>query len=87
MPPFQSTNARQIEIMRRLAWNTGERQKEELAGWLVENLAELVPVIQQAVGLEWTASLVSLARQSRFASLLHFQSNCMTVSGWFRQLS
>jgi hypothetical protein len=73
--------------MRRLAWNTGERQKEELAGRLVENLAELVPLIQQAVGLEWTASLVSLARQSRFAPLLHFPSNCMIVSGWFRQLS
>jgi recombinational DNA repair ATPase RecF len=54
-----SIRARLYAMISRIGWSLSQTDKEKFASSLVESLSELVPLAQQAAGLDWVASPVS----------------------------
>lgn len=55
-----SIRTRIEEMIRRVGWNSSQSDKEALANTLVEALSELVSIAQQAAGLNWAQSPISI---------------------------
>jgi len=61
-----SIQARLEEMTQRIAWSGSQGNKEAVASMLLETLSELVSVAQQASGLDWTESPVSIDGLARY---------------------
>ena len=61
-----SIRVRLEEMIHRVGWSVAQGDKEVSAGKLVESLSELVSLVQQAAGLDWTESPVSIHGLARY---------------------